>query len=423
MKTKARIRLRLALRNLRRQRRRSILSGSAMVLAMALLVFSRTIAEGGHEDWIDAGVRLGGGHISLQAPEFQQRRTLEFRLRAEDRQTAEGALADPAVARRVVAKAPRLTAHGLASSANAAVPAVILAVDPEAEKEFSALHEDLVDGRYLQPDDRLRGYVGVRLAERLRLKPGSRFVLTAQDADGQIVGQMVRVAGTFRTGLPEIDEGMVQIPLATAQEWLAAPGAVTSIAVLVKDSHSVGPAIRALRSALAGRDGSVEILGWRQSMPELDAAVKMDDWADYIFHIVLFVIAATAIINTVLMSVMQRTREFGVMRALGLERGQVGRVVFMEGMVLTAVSGVIGVAIGAAVVWLFFRNGLDFSAIWDSELSAAGVVIKPIIVPRFHWNQILQSAAFILTIGTLASIYPAWRATRIDVAEAMKFDE
>ena len=101
----------------------------------------------------------------------------------------------------------------------------------------------------------------------------------------------------------------------------------------------------------------------------------------------------------------------------------VNRTLFIEGMILTAISGLAGMALGAAIVWGFFRNGLDFSAIWDMEMEAAGVVIDPVIVPRFHWNQILQSLAFILVIGSLASIYPAWRATRIDVAEAMKFEE
>ena len=185
----------------------------------------------------------------------------------------------------------------------------------------------------------------------------------------------------------------------------------------------MGPARRDLESSLENWGGEASVLEWRESMPELDAAVRMDDWADYVFHIMLFVIAATAIINTILMSVMYRTREFGVLRALGLERGEVGRVVFIEGMILTAISGLFGMALGAAIVWGFFRNGLDFSAIWDMEMEAAGVVIDPVIVPRFHWNQILQSLAFILVIGSLASVYPAWRATRIDVAEAMKFEE
>ncbi len=423
MSTRRRIRLRLALRNLRRQKRRSVLSGSAMVLAMALLVFSRAIAEGGHEDWIDSGVRMGDGHVSVQAPEYRTRRSLDYRLSPEIRAAVRDALKSPEVSSRLVASAPRLMVQGLASSPSAALPVAIMAVDPELEREFSALDEKLVEGRWLEQDDRLRAYVGTRLASRLKLKENSRFVLTAQDANGDISGQMVRVAGTFRSGIPEMDEGFIQIPLATAQEWLGVPGAVTTEALLLRNSRDVGPVRRELASALADWSDEAAVLEWRESMPELDAAVRMDDWADYVFHLVLFVIAATAIVNTILMSVMYRTREFGVLRALGLERGEVGRVVFIEGMVLTAISGVVGMALGAAIVWGFFRNGLDFSAMWDMEMEAAGIVIDPVIVPRFHWNQIVQSLFFILAIGSLSSIYPAWRATRIDVAEAMKFEE
>lgn len=422
MSTRGRIRLRLALRNLRRHKRRSLLSGSAMVLAMALLVFSRTIAEGGHEDWIDAGVRMGDGHVSVQAPEFRTRRTLDYRLSPQARAAVRQALGSEVMAERLVATAPRLMIQGLASSSAGALPAMIVGVDPEAEGAFSALDEKLEEGRWLAPDDRLRAYVGSRLASRLKLKEGSRFVLTAQDAAGEITGQMVRVAGTFRSGIPEMDEGYIQIPITTAQEWLGVPDAATSEALLLRNSRDVGPARRDLEASLVDWEGQAAVLEWRESMPELDAAVRMDDWADYVFHIMLFVIAATAIINTILMSVMYRTREFGVLRALGLERGEVGRVVFIEGMILTAISGLVGMALGAAIVWGFFRNGLDFSAIWDMEMEAAGIVIDPVIVPRFHWNQILQSLAFILVIGSLASVYPAWRATRIDVAEAMKFE-
>jgi ABC-type lipoprotein release transport system permease subunit len=423
MSARGRIRFRLALRNIRRQKRRSILSGSAMVLAMALLLFSRTIADGGHEDWITAGVRMGGGHVSVQAPGYATRLTLEYRLTPEARAAVQDALKDPEIQRRLVASAPRLMVQGLASSAQSALPVAIMAVDPELETSFSALDRKLDSGRWLAPDDRLSAYVGARLAERLDLTEGSRFVLTAQDASGEISGQMVRVAGTFRSGIPEMDEGMLQIPLSTAQGWLGVPGEVTEEGLLLRNSQDAGPVERRLRRALSGWSDQAVVIDWRKSMPELDAAVRMDDWSDYVFHLVLFAIAATAIVNTILMSVMYRTREFGVMRALGLERGEVGRVVFIEGMILTLISGLLGMAIGAAVVWGFFRNGLDFSALWNIELEAAGVVIDPVIVPRFNWSQILVSLVSILVIGSLSSIYPAWRATRIDVAEAMKFEE
>lgn len=423
MSSRRRIRFRLALRNLSRQKRRSALSGSAMLLAMALLVFSRAIADGGHEEWIDSGVRLGDGHVSVQAPEYRTRRTLEYRLSPVVRAAVQEALRSPAVSSRVVATAPRLLVQGLASSSQAALPVGIMGVEPELERQFSALDVKREEGRWLRPDDRLQAYVGARLAGRLKLREGSRFVLTAQDGSGEITGQMVRVAGTFRSGIPEMDEGFLQIPLATAQEWLGVPGAVTSEAILLRDSRDTRPVLTELRSALSDWSDDASVLGWRESMPELNAALRMDDWADYVFHLVLFVIAATAIINTILMSVMYRTREFGVLRALGLERGEVGRMVFIEGMILTAISGVVGMALGAAVVWGFFRNGLDFSALWDMELEAAGVVIDPVVIPAFHWNQIFLSLFFILAIGSLSSIYPAWRATRIDVAEAMKFEE
>ena len=393
-----------------------------MVVGMALLVFSRALAEGGHEDWIDAGVRLGSGHVSIQAPEYRRRRTIEHRLSDEDRLAVETALAEPEIARRLVAAAPRLTVQGLASSASSALPVAVTGVDPEAEQGFSLLPDRLEAGRYLEPGDRLHAYVGARLAERLDLEPGDRFVLTAQDESGEIVGQMARVVGTFRTGIPEADEALVQVPLHTAQEWLGVPGAVTSVDLLLESSRAVRPVLASLETVLA-EESSVLPLDWRVAQPELDAAVRMDDWADYVFHAILLGIAALAIINTILMSVMQRTREFGVLRALGLRRAEVGQLVFTEGMLLTIVSGLAGMLLGVAVVWLFFRDGLDFSALMNTEMTAAGVVIDPVIVPRFHPTQIAQSLFFILAVGILASIYPAWQATRIDVAEAMKFSE
>jgi ABC-type lipoprotein release transport system permease subunit len=394
-----------------------------MVVGMALLVFSRALAEGGHEDWIDAGVRLGSGHVSVQAQEYHRQRTIEHRLSDEDRQAVETALAEPDIARRLVAVAPRLAVQGLASSAASALPVAVTGVDPEAEQGFSLLPDRLEAGRYLEPGDRLHAYVGARLAERLDLEPGDRFVLTAQDESGEIVGQMARVVGTFRTGIPEADEALVQIPLPTAQEWLGVPGAVTSVDLLLESSRAVRPVLSSLETVLGEGSGSIVPLDWRVAQPELDAAVRMDDWADYVFHVILFGIAALAIINTILMSVMQRTREFGVLRALGLRRAEVGQLVFTEGMLLTIVSGLAGMLLGVAVVWLFFRDGLDFSALMNTDMTAAGVVIDPVIVPRFHPTQIAQSLFFILAVGILASIYPAWQATRIDVAEAMKFSE
>jgi len=168
--------------------------------------------------------------------------------------------------------------------------------------------------------------------------------------------------------------------------------------------------------------GRLTVLTWQESSPELDAAVRIDNLGNYIWQSIMFGIIALGIVNTVLMSVMYRKREFGLLQALGFTPGQTGGLVMTEGLILTVVSGVTGIALGLFLTWLFFRNGLDFSFAWDESWSFSGVAMDPVIVPLFTMRRILQSLGLILTIGMIASLYPAHRATRIDVAEAMKFE-
>jgi ABC-type lipoprotein release transport system permease subunit len=157
-------------------------------------------------------------------------------------------------------------------------------------------------------------------------------------------------------------------------------------------------------------------------MPELDAAVKIDDFGNYLMQGILFTIIAVGIVNTVLMSVLHRHREFGVLQALGLTPAQTGTLVLIEGLVLTAFSGIAGVALGLFITWFFWRDGLDYSALMSEEWSFSGIVMEPVVIPLFRLARVVQALLFLLVMGTLASIYPAFRATRIDVTEAMKFE-
>jgi ABC-type lipoprotein release transport system permease subunit len=318
--------------------------------------------------------------------------------------------------------APRLEMQGLASSATNAFPVFITGVDPEVEARFSPLSGRMVEGRYLQADDRFSAVIGQRLAQRLGLTLGSRLVLTAQDATGEIAGQFVRVVGIFRSGIPEVDEGIVHLPLETGQEWLGVPGAVTSLAVLLRSSAWVDQVRLQLLQAMGGESPNLTVLRWQEAAPELDAAIRFDNIGNYLFFVILFAIVGLAIINTLLMAVLYRTREFGVLRALGLTRGETAAVAFSEGVLLTFFSGVVGLALGFAVTWGFFRHGIDFSAMLTSDITISGVMYNPVVVPVFRPDRLLQGVSAILLIGVAASSYPAFRARRIDVAEAMKFE-
>jgi putative ABC transport system permease protein len=416
---RVRLFLSLAVRNVLRNSRRSLLTALAMILGLAVLMWTRAIADGAHEAWVTGAVRIGTGHVAIEAPGFATSGGLAHRLTSDQLGAAEAALRDPAVAPLLRSVAPRLEVSGLASSAAAAVPVRIEGVDPAAEAAFSTLPGSTVGGAFLEPRDRLAAYVGVGLARRLALGVGSRLVLTAQSASGEISGQLVRVVGTFQSGVPEIDQGLVYVPIVTARAWLGVPGAATALAVLLRSSRETGGVVRTLRRLLPA---GIAVLSWQEASPALESAVKIDDWSGYAFLLILLAIVALAILNAVLMSVLNRSREFGVLQALGLTSRETGLVVFTEGLVLTTASGVLGTALGFGVTWLLWRHGLDLSALMKGDITFSGALISPIMVPEFRIVQVVFCLVATVAIGVVASIYPARQAARIDVAEAMKFE-
>ena len=414
----------LAFRNLRRHLRRTVLTSLAMIVGGALLMISLPLGDGIHEKWIESGVRIGSGHLSIETPAFQRSRRIEDRLPAAARAEAEAALADPAVAPFVTTASPQLVVGGLVSSAGGARPCRIVGVDSDAESVFTILDDKVIEGRYLKRSDRLAAYVGWELADALALRVGSRLVVTAQDSGGDIAGQLLRVVGVFRTGVPAIDQSLVHVPLSTAGSWLGSGADVTNVAILAQSSTDVERLRRSLVHRLAGpiEAGELAVLGWRELMPELDAAVRIDDFGNYFIQAILFFIIALGIVNTVLMSVLHRHREFGMLKALGLTPAQTAVLVLVEGIVLTVASGLIGIVLGLSITWFFGRDGLDFSGVLQEQWSISGAIIDPIVVPIVRWTRVLQALFFILLVGAMASLYPAFRASRIDVTEAMRFD-
>ncbi|MXV94914.1 MAG: ABC transporter permease [Gemmatimonadetes bacterium] len=408
----------LALRNLGREMRRAALTAAAMAIGLALLIVSRTLSDGAHEDWIDSGVRLGSGHVVFNAPGYRDSESLEDRL-SEDQVEAAFAAVEGAGLPEAVLTSVRVSARGLASSPDGAIPAWILGVDPAAELPFSRLGTDVLEGRYLEERDRLHAFIGQGMALRLGLRIGSRMVLTAQAASGDIEGQLVRVVGMFRTSVPEMDDVLVHIPLGTARDWLGVEGA-TSVATLLPHSTFTGQVHQA--AAAAVQSSGVEVTPWEEASPELYSAVRIDDAGDWAFHLILFAIVALAILNAVFMSVLHRKRELGLLRALGLSSRQTGLVVFLEGVLVTAASGVIGVALGFALVWIFFRNGLDLTGLMPEDLSFAGIIFNPVMYPVIDVRHLTQSLFFIAVIGVSASVFPAWQAAALDPAESVKVE-
>jgi putative ABC transport system permease protein len=419
--------VRIAVRNIRRQLRRSVLTASAMVLGIGLLMFVRALEGGAHVAYVESAARMGAGHVSLGHPEYSRTRDLRDRLPAADLAAAEAAVRQVVGAGEVRAVFQRVEVAGLAQSASSSIPVRISGVDPAREAPVSFVGERIVDGRFLEPGDRLEAIVGSGVAERLRVDLGSRVVLMAEGAGGELESQLVRVTGVFHSGIPEVDRGAVQLSLTTARDWLAIGDDATSLGVLLASDRRTGEIAREvherLQAAGIGED-RVAVRPWWEAMPDLHAGLRADAVQSYIMFLILLGIVALAVLNSVLMAVLNRTREFGVLRSLGLDRGSVGAMVMVEGTLLTLASGIAGMALGLLVALGVFGDGVDLTwAIAEDDLAFAGATVDPVVLPVVLPGDVAAILAVVTAIGILASVYPAWHATRIEPAEAMKSED
>jgi putative ABC transport system permease protein len=417
---------RIALRNVRRQLRRSLLTASAMVLGIGLLMFVRALEGGAHLMYVETATRMGTGHIAMEHPDYMGSQDLVDRIVAGDLERVMDAVRETARPGDLVAVFPRVNVGGLAQSATSSIPVRIGGVDPALEREISFFADKVEEGRYLEPGDRLEAIVGFGVAERLRLEVGSRLVLMAAGAGGDLESQLVLVTGIFRTGVPEVDRGVVQLPLSTAREWLELGGDATSVSVLLTSDRRTGQVASAIRERLDAEGvpaGRLAVRPWWEAMPDLYAGLRADAVQTYIMLIVLLAIVALAVVNSILMAVLNRAREFGVLRALGLNRRSVGGMVMVEGVILSLASGLAGMLLGLGISLGVFGDGVDISFLFGGELAFAGSTVDPVIPPAVLAGDVVAILTIVIAIGLLATLYPAWHATRIEPAEAMKTDE
>ncbi len=309
-------------RNLWRNPRGTLLTALALGLGLALLLISLGLLDGGHEQTIADGVRLGPGHVVIQAKGYQDSGSDELLLPAQVVSRVEGFLQSAEMKKLVRGVSPRLLATGLLSSSANSAGVRIMGVIPQDEPAVSFIPQRIVEGTYLS-DDRPSGVViGAELARKLEVKIGSRVVLMTQalrqpgietknGAGEEMQSTLLRVSGIFRTGLQAVDANIIQLPLPAAQTLLGVPdGQVTQVALLLQQEGDSPMVARALLKQLTGEP--VEVLTWRESIPMLAQILGLDHAFNYIMNGVILAMVGLGILNTILMRVLERRYEFGV---------------------------------------------------------------------------------------------------------------
>jgi ABC-type lipoprotein release transport system permease subunit len=401
--------LRLAWRNVLRNRRRTLLAGLAIGIGLAGIIFTDGLLVGMKRTMIRSATSTFLGHAQIHSEGFRTTLEVERTIANADR-----ILADLNADSRVAGFAPRTQAFAMITSPANVGAISLFGVDPRRETSISRVHEAIVEGSYLDAGERGRILIGSGLARSLEVAIDDRIVVTAAQAGtGELAQGMFRVAGIFHFNMRALDDNAAFIPLDESQSLLGLGSGIHEIALRFDDIIRAGD--RRLPFWERYGAGGNEALGWRDLLPELDAALALSDFTMYAVFIILFAVVGLSIMNTLFMSLYERLFEFGVLRAVGTRPSWLAAVVLLEAACLAGVSIVIGSAIGAALMLWFGHQGIDYVGI-----EYAGVTFVELLYPVFEMRQFLVFPLWVVGFALVAGIYPALFAARLVPADAMR---
>ncbi|MDP6180694.1 MAG: ABC transporter permease, partial [Desulfatiglandales bacterium] len=298
----------MAWRNIWRNPRRSILTICAIAFASLLLVFMLSWQFGTYDAMINASVKISTGHLQVQTKDYQEKR--DMRLVVRNPEILASILEKTA---GVASHTSRANAFSLVSSEKRTYGVMVIGIDPAREARVSTLKKLIRQGSYLSPGDWDHALVGTLLAKNLRVGLGNELVILGQGLDGSVAATVVKIKGIFSSGQDEFDRNTIHIPLKYFQDVYTMNGAVHEVVVLGKSLKQV----QSLKSSVAAGITNIHdedrlvVLDWMELIPGLIQAIQIDLISGFIFYIILIVVVAFSILNTFLMAVFERTREFG----------------------------------------------------------------------------------------------------------------
>lgn len=416
---------RIALRSVLRQRRRTALTALAIVASFALLIVMTGFADGTHEQMADIGIRMGLGDVVVEPVGYRDDptidRTLSDASRVEEAARALGIPLD-GVARR-------LRTDGLVQAGGAGLGAVVWGVDPAVEGQLSKIGapDSIVQGAALDADDTSPPagqpppvVIGRDMATELGAHVGDRVTVTVQPAKRQNgETQSMRtgaflVKGIYSTGVLDVDAHVVLVPIASLQRLTDVEGGVTMVAILLRETRRTPEATAALAARLSG--SADDVLPWQKAAPELYSAIVIDEGGMYVMMAILYIVVAAGILNTILLSVLERTRELGVLLALGTPPSRVVAIVMTESLILGVASIAVGLVIGLLGNHRLETHGIALDV---GHMEASGVLLPSHFYSDLAPEKVVWSALVVLAIVLLSAVYPALRASRLNPVEAM----
>ncbi|WP_455221973.1 ABC transporter permease [Kaarinaea lacus] len=402
------INFRLAWRNIWRHPRRTGLTLAAIIFSDAILVWMISLQLSSYDMMIDNTLRSFTGHVQIQAEGYLDKPQIRNTI-SHASQLASRLRTNPVTPHVAV----RAMGFALASSEQRSFGAQIIGVQPDYEPEVSTIPGLIKQGRYLTSLKANEAIIGSVMARNLKLKVGDEITFLGSGKDGSIAAAVMPVVGIFESGSAEIDRYFIEIPLQTFQTVFSMGDEAHAIAI-TGSSHQQTALIKRAAQAVVGDNKHLVVLDWERLQPGLRQAIQADFTTAWFMYGVLVVLVAFSVLNTFLMSVLERTREFGIMLALGLTPGKVGRIVMLESTIMSALGMLLGMIVGALLTSYFTVHGFSYPGMEE-------MAVKFNLPERFY----LKLSVTALTLGPMvififSMIAALWPAIRIHLLKPVK---
>ena len=403
--------LKIGWRNLKRRRFRSILTGLMFFVGTYLLVFFVGLAEGTYAGMLTLGTRVWSGDFQMMSPDYKEKPALYKTMDLETLET----LTDPGI----LETAPRIETFGLLARENKTIGVFLCGVIPDREIKVCGFASTMTEGVWWSTQFLEEGVmpivVGKDVLQRLGAVLGDEISFVSQAADGSLAAELFNISGVLSTGIADLDREAVFIPLGTAQTMLALEGQVHKLIGITGNREHIQSLAATMNANFIRNKQKIQVFPWNEIMPELERTIKADRQGLYLFLIIIMVVVLLGVANTMMMSVMERGFELGLLQALGTSPLLLIRVILSEIFWLGCIGVGGGVVLGIITIMLFGDAGVPMGGY---SFSYGGVIVDK-MVPIITAKATLVFPLFILLSGLISGLIPALKASKTMPAKAL----
>jgi len=381
---------------------------SAIALGLWGMIWMTALMRGMVDQMIDSSIKTLSGHIQIHAPGYLEDPSIEYLVPPLDKTPALQTLLG---SDDVVAWSQRIRVPAVIRSERDVFAVTLVGIDPAKEKGLSFIGDSVTEGNYLESVDDRKLLVGKKLLERLETKLNRRVVLMSQDPENNIAERGFRIGGMFDTDLEATETGYVFAGLETVRKMLKMGPGVSEISLLSHDYRELDPLLEKTRSAAPAAD----VKTWIEQDPYMGSMLAVMDGFVLVWFAVIFLALSFGLVNTLLMAVFERTREIGLVQALGMKSTNILYMVLIESIIML----MIGLAAGNILSWLTIlplKDGIDVSSV-AAGMELAGM--SSTLLPAVKLYDVVLANLLVLVLGIAASLFPAWRASRKVPIEAI----